>query len=199
MQTACTVDRQTAVAKRKNASVVTCLRGSLQAALRKFLGPVVSCLLGLLATPAHAIDGCKVMLCLAAPNWREVPLCVPTIHELMQHLARGRSFPMCKGAGPDNGADNLWATAPTNCPVHYVYEVDGPNGPRPRCRYTGAVTVKVGNAVWTRTWWTFDGDSVTEFSAAAKAQLGKWDTRFDDDYASWLASLPPPAPPCPTC
>jgi hypothetical protein len=86
MQTACTVDRQTAVAKRKNASVVTCLRGPMrtcqQTSLCKFFWPVVSCLLGVLATPAHALDGCKVMLCLAAPNWREVPLCVPTIHEL---------------------------------------------------------------------------------------------------------------------
>jgi hypothetical protein len=39
------------------------------------------------------------------------------------------------------------------------------------------------------------GDTVTEFSPAAKAQLGTWDTRFEDDYAAWLAALPPPAPP----
>jgi hypothetical protein len=77
--------------------------------------------------------------------------------------------------------------------------VDGPNGPKLRCKYTGAVVVKVDNTAWTRTWWTFAGESVTEFSAAAKAQLGSWDSQFDDDYASWLASLPPPAPPCPTC
>jgi hypothetical protein len=153
----------------------------------------------LYAAPAHAIDGCKVMLCLAAPKWRDVPLCVPTINELMRHLAKGRPFPICTGSGTDNGADNEWANAPHNCPVQYIYEVDGPNGPLLRCRYTGAVVVKVGNTPWTRTWWTFAGESVTEFSAAAKAQLGSWDTQFDDDYASWLASLPPPAPPCPTC
>jgi hypothetical protein len=191
MQTVCTVDRPAAVAKRKNASVVT--RLWLWLGQRQW--SVTPCLLCLLAAPAQAIDGCKVMLCLAAPNWREVPLCVPTIHELMRHLAKGRSFPICKGAGPDNGADNEWAGAPNNCPVQYVFEVDGPNGPRLRCKYTGAIVVKVASTVWTRTWWTFDGDSVTEFSAAAKAQLGKWDTRFDDDYASWLAALPPPAAP----
>ena len=38
------------------------------------------------------------------------------------------------------------------------------------------------------------GDTVTEFSPAAKAQLGTWDTKFDDDYAAWFAALPPPAP-----
>jgi hypothetical protein len=149
----------------------------------------------LLTSPAHAIDGCRVMLCLAAPKWREVPLCVPTIHELMRHLAKGRPFPICTGGGPDNGADNTWATAPGNCPVQYVYEVNGANGPRQRCTYNGAVVVKVNSAVWSRTWWTFAGDSVTEFTPAAKAQLGTWDTRFDDDYAAWLALQPPPVAP----
>jgi hypothetical protein len=149
-------------------------------------------------TPAHAIDGCRVMLCLAAPKWREVPLCVPTINELMKHLARGRPFPICKGGGPDNGADNIWATAPRNCPVQYIFEVDGPNGPRQRCKYIGAVEVKVNNVSWTRTWWTFAGESVTEYSAEAKRQLGSWDSQFDDDYAAWLASLPPAdLPPAP--
>ena len=37
-------------------------------------------------------------------------------------------------------------------------------------------------------------DTVTEFTPAAKAQLGTWDTKFDDDYAAWFAALPPPAP-----
>jgi hypothetical protein len=27
-----------------------------------------------------------------------------------------------------------------------------------------------------------------------RAVLGRWDTRFDDDYAKWLAALPPPVP-----
>jgi hypothetical protein len=146
------------------------------------------------STPAHALDGCRVMLCLAAPKWREVPLCVPTINELMKHLAKGKPFPICTGGGPDNGADNTWAVAPGNCPVQYIYEVDGPNGPVPRCKYNGAVTVKVKNVAWTHTWWTFAGESVTEFTPQAKAQLGTWDTQFDDDYAAWLASLPPSAP-----
>ena len=150
------------------------------------------------SNPAHALDGCRVMLCLAAPNWREVPLCVPTINDLMKHLAKGRPFPICAGAGPDTAADNAWATAPSNCPVQYIFEVNGPNGPVLHCQYTGAVQVKVKNVMWSRTWWTFAGESVTEFSAEAKRQLGSWDTQFDDDYAKWFASLPPPVlPPAP--
>jgi hypothetical protein len=46
------------------------------------------------------------------------------------------------------------------------------------------------------------GDTVTEFTPAAKAQLGDWDTRFDDDLTAWLAALPSPgvrAPPCHDC
>ncbi|MGE0099030.1 MAG: hypothetical protein AB7S86_11865 [Hydrogenophaga sp.] len=35
------------------------------------------------------------------------------------------------------------------------------------------------------------GDTVTDFSPAAKAQLGSWDTRFDDEHAAWKAALPP--------
>lgn len=38
---------------------------------------------------------------------------------------------------------------------------------------------------------------MTEFSPAAMAQLGKWDTRIDDDYAAWLAARQPTNPPVP--
>ena len=71
---------------------------------------------------------------------------------------------------------------------------DGESGPIYSCDYTGAVSVSINGAPFSRTWWSFGGDSVTEFSPAAKTQLGTWDTKFDDDYAAWFASLPPPAP-----
>jgi len=59
----------------------------------------------------------------------------------------------------------------------------------------GAVSVTIDGAPWTRTWWSFRGDTVTEFMPAAKTGLGTWDTRFDDDYTAWLSLQPPPAPP----
>ena len=149
--------------------------------------------------PARAVDGCKVLLCFAAPSWRDIPQCVPTIHEVLHDLARGKPFPSCPMSGPANSASHQWASAPTYCPPQYTRVVDGESGPIYSCDYSGAVAVNIEGVLWARTWWSFSGDTATEFTPAAKTQLGTWNTKFDDDYATWLASLPPPAPPCPTC
>lgn len=145
------------------------------------------------STPAAAVDGCQVLLCLAAPSWRAIPQCVPTITQLLRDLARGKAFPTCAMAGSGNTAGHTWAIAPSFCPPQYTRVVDGPNGPGYYCDYTGAVSVTINGKPFARTWWTMDGGTVTEFSPAAKTQLGRWDTRFDDDYAAWLANQPPPA------
>ena len=145
--------------------------------------------------PATAVDGCQVLLCLAAPSWREIPQCVPTITQLLRDLARGKPFPACAMAGSGNTASHAWASAPGNCPPQYTQLVDDHKGPRYYCDYDGAVSVTVNGTLFARTWWTMDGNTVTEFSPAAKAQLGQWDTRFDDDYAAWLATQPTPRGP----
>ena len=150
-------------------------------------------------TPVHAADGCKALLCFAAPSWRDIPQCVPTIQEVLRDLARGKSFPSCPMSGPANSASHQWASAPTYCPPQYTRVIDGESGPIYSCDYSGAVAVNIKGVLWARTWWSFSGDTATEFTPAAKTQLGTWNTKFDDDYATWLASLPPPAPPCPTC
>ena len=57
-----------------------------------------------LPTPAHALDGCKVLLCLAAPSWRATPACVPDIKQLSrgsggrkaQRIREGQSVPKVK-------------------------------------------------------------------------------------------------------
>ena len=163
------------------------------------LGSLLVALATLVPTPAHAVDGCKVLLCFAAPSWRSIPQCVPPIQQVLRDLARGRPFPTCAMSGPPNSASHQWSSAPGYCPPQYTRVFDGESGPIYSCDYTGAVAVNIDGVLWARTWWSFAGDSVTEFTPAAKAQLGTWDTKFDDDYATWLASLPPPAPPCPTC
>jgi hypothetical protein len=163
------------------------------------LGSLLVALAMLVPTPAHAVDGCKVLLCFAAPSWRSIPECVPTINQVLRDLARGRPFPTCAMSGPANSASHQWSSAPAYCPPQYTRVFDGESGPIYSCDYTGAVAVNIDGVLWARTWWSFAGDSVTEFTPAAKARLGTWDTKFDDDYATWLAPLPPPAPPCPTC
>lgn len=147
-----------------------------------------------LAANAHAVDGCLVLLCFAAPSWRAIPQCVPPIKQVLRDLARGRPFPTCAMAGAGNSASHAWASAPDRCPPQYTRADHGLNAPIYTCDYLGAVSVSIHGAPFARTWWSMAGDTVTEFSPAAKAQLGTWDTRFDDDYAAWQAALPPPPP-----
>jgi hypothetical protein len=157
------------------------------------MGALLAGLTGYTAS-ARAVDGCLVLLCFAAPSWRSIPQCVPPIRQVLRDLARGKPFPTCGMAGAGNSASHVWASAPGYCPPQYTRVFDGESTRIYSCDYTGAISVSINGAPFARTWWTMAGDSVTEFSPAAKAQLGTWDTRFDDDYAAWLASLPPPSP-----
>ena len=141
-----------------------------------------------LSAPASAVDGCLVLLCLAAPSWRAIPQCVPPITDVLRDLARGRPFPTCGMGGAGNGGSHQWANAFTNCPPQYTYASELESGIAYSCGYTGVVTVQIDGAPWSRTWWSMGGQTVTDFSPAAKARMGTWDTKFDDDYAAWLAA-----------
>jgi hypothetical protein len=153
---------------------------------------------GLSPVSAAAADGCLVLLCFAAPNWRSIGQCVPPIQSVLRDLARGRPFPSCSMSGSSGSAVNRWSAVPDFCPPQYTLAFEGPSGTIHRCQYDAAVSVTIQGAIWTRTWWNVSGDSVTEYLPAAKASLGTWDTRFDDDYSAWLAARPP-VPSCATC
>jgi hypothetical protein len=191
MQTLVTLDRVSVPAKRADLR----RRNALSFALVAFAALTCGC------PAAHAVDGCTVLLCLAAPKWSAIPQCVPPIRQLFHDLARGRSFPTCKmsnggnnGTNGDTNASNAWAQAPTLCPPQYTHLLDIDPGPAYRCDYTGAVSVVINGALFARTWWNTSGQTVTEFTPAAKAQLGTWDPQFDADYAAWLATQPTPVP-----
>ncbi len=143
---------------------------------------------------ARAVDGCLVLLCFAAPNWRAIAQCVPPISQVLRDLARGKPFPTCAMSGPGISANNAWASAPSFCPPQYTSVFYGESAPIYSCDYSGAVSVSINGALFTRTWWSIGGGTVTEFTPAAKAQLGAWNTRFDDDYAAWLATRTPSPP-----
>jgi hypothetical protein len=175
-------------AKRGSASKANVSRSIVMHAAGLWLAALIA----LVPTPARAVDGCLVLLCLAAPSWRLIPQCVPPVPQLFRDLARGKPFPTCSMAGAGNTANHAWSNAPAFCPPQYTRVIDGESAPIYQCDYTGAISVSINGAPFSRTWWSFGGDSVTEFSPAAKTQLGTWDTRFDDDYAKWLAALPPP-------
>jgi hypothetical protein len=147
-----------------------------------------------------ALDGCLVLLCLAAPSWRAIPQCVPPIRQLLRDLALGRAFPTCGMSGTGNTASHRWSAAPAFCPPQYVTVIEGESAPTYLCQYDGAVSVEIDGALWARTWWSIRGDTVTEFTDVAKATLGSWDSRFEDDYDTWLAAQPPAPPePPPDC
>lgn len=165
-------------------------------AMAATMAPFIAAAL-LLPGPARAVDGCLVLLCLAAPSWRAIPACVPPIHQLMRDLARGKAFPHCAMAGPGNGARHTWASAPGHCPPQYTRVFHGPNDLEYACDYSGAIAITVEGRPFTTTWWGPAGDTVTEFSEAAKARLGHWDTRFEDDFARWLTAQPVPGQPLP--
>lgn len=188
MQTSATLDPAGARAKGADANCFRAVR-------RRVIHATLALLIGaaaFLPKPAHAVDGCKVLLCLAAPSWRSIPQCVPPVTQLFHDLAHGKPFPTCSMSGAGNSANHAWSNAPAFCPPQYTRIIDGESGPIYQCDYSGAISVSINGAPFSRTWWSIGGDSVTEFTPAAKAQLGTWDTRFDDDYAKWLAALPPP-------
>lgn len=163
-------------------------RGVLR--LRNLLPPVAMALLSF-STPVRAVDGCLVLLCLAAPSWRAIPQCVAPVRELFRDLAHGRPFPTCAMSGAANSASHRWASVPTFCPPQYTRLLDADAGPLYTCDYNGCVSVTINGALFARTWWNFGGETVTEFTPSAKATLGAWDARFDDDFARWLATQPP--------
>ena len=161
--------------------------------------------------PARA-DGCTVLLCLAG-NWRNISQCVPPVRQALRDLARGRGFPSCGmgggSAAAGTGAGNRAVTI-DECPGPYLIEesFDG-TFQRYLCTLSGVVEVTVQGQLWTRTYWTGGGDSITEYMPAAKAQLGEgnYDRAFDDLMASWrgtaeferwncrINSVCPPPPP----
>jgi len=144
--------------------------------------------------PAIAVDGCLVLLCFAAPSWKGILQCVPPIKQVLKDLAHGKGFPTCGLAGPANVAQHKWSSAPGHCPPQYTHTIDGEGSTLYWCEYAGAVSVSIEGLLFTRTWWNMSGNTVTDFSPSAKAQLGSWDTQFDDEYAAWKASHPPSSP-----
>lgn len=78
------------------------------------LGLSLSLSLGLgLSSPAHAVDGCKLLLCMAG-NWQNIAQCAPTVRQALRDLARGRAWPTCSMGG--NSASGNQYVAPVQCP-----------------------------------------------------------------------------------
>ena len=138
------------------------------------------------ATPARAVDGCKVLLCLAGP-WQQIPACASEVEQLFRDLAKGDPFPSCRLAAgasfsldlPDApmsapaSAANTWLAQPAtqpdpSCPSRYVTSFPAKDRTVYGCRYIGMIAVHVGGQLWSKTYWNAAGGSVTELSVGTE-------------------------------
>ena len=143
-----------------------------------------------LAGPAHAVDGCKLLLCMAG-NWQNISQCEPTVRQALRDAARGRGWPSCNMGG-DSASGNQYV-APEQCPEQYrTSTVDWRDRLVTSCPFSGVIHVAVEGQPWSRTWWSPSGDSVVEWLPAAKlafaSRPGAMDDRFDRDRAAWVAT-----------
>jgi len=139
---------------------------------------------------AHAVDGCKVLLCLAG-NWSNISVCRPDVEQAMHDVEHGKGWPTCSEAP---GMNLEWTTEAT-CPVFYSsYNPD--TGAWASCQYGAIVRVQVNNLPWSDMLWAVGTTSTsTRYYPPARTALGpSIDPRYDLDEAAYV---PPPSPiPC---
>ncbi len=142
-----------------------------------------------LSAPARAVDGCKVLLCMAG-DWKHISQCEPTVRKALLDAGHGHPWPQCS-MGDDSASANQ-SVRPESCPAQYRSTIPGGAYDKvvTSCPFTGVVQVVVAGEPWTRTWWSPSGDSVVEWLPAAKVAFAStpqaMDTRFDDDHAAWV-------------
>lgn len=153
------------------------------------------------AVPAHAVDGCQLLLCLAG-SWNKPPqaaMCVPTVKQAFRDIARGHSWPTCHmSRGNTNNTAWQWATQAT-CPPFYSL-FDPESGHWAGCSYAGLVNVNVSGAWWQTVYVNpYSGDTSTHYSDAARAALTQNGGHIDPTYDRDAAAYRPPPPPCSDC
>lgn len=143
------------------------------------------------AAPAYAVDGCKLLLCLAGP-WGSISECRGTVLQAFRDMARGRPFPTCAMSGAGNSAGNNWADQST-CPAMYR-QYDSDSGAYSGCTYPGRITVNINGALWSQVYWDYSGNTSTWYSDAARTQLTQpnaapLDDTFNSDLTRWNSQI----------
>lgn len=140
------------------------------------------------ATSAHAADGCKFLLCIAGP-WSSIAACVPTVHEVLHDLARGRPFPTCGMSGANNSAHNTWVDE-ASCPSMYR-QYSSMSGGYSGCAFPARISVYINGGLWSQVYWDMSANTSTWYSAAARSGLTQpsgsapLDDRFLNDLRGW--------------
>ena len=140
------------------------------------------------AAPAHAVDGCKVMLCIAG-NWQNIAMCKPIVEDAMHEVEKGHGWPQCSEAP----GMNLEWTSEATCPPFYA-QYGGDSGGYMSCQYSTIVRSKINGAPWSDTFWAFGTTSTsTRYYQQARDALG---TNIDPTYDKDAAAYVPPQPQC---
>ena len=158
--------------------------------MRKLSAAMFSITCALVVPAAHAVDGCKVMLCIAG-NWQNIATCKPEVEKAMKKVAQGQGWPQCPAA-PNMGLE--WTTEAT-CPPFYA-QFGGDSGGYIGCTYDAIVRTKVNGAPWTDMFWAVGtmSTSTKYYPPALNALGGNVDPRYDADAAQYVSPAPPP--PC---
>ena len=141
--------------------------------------------------PANAVDGCKLLLCMAG-DWRHISECTPTVRQALRDVTRGRGWPRCTLASGSTSANHF--VAPEQCPQQYqtAEGFDENNQVIRSCPFSGVIHLSVNHQPWSRTWWSASGDSVVEWLPAARAALantpGSMDNEFERTRAATVAA-----------
>ena len=144
-----------------------------------------------LAGPARAVDGCKVLVCVAG-NWKNISQCEPTVRQALRDVARGDGWPECEMGG--NSGAHAQYLDPRNCPEQYRIVIPARVSWEPDtyvCPFNEAVDVSVDGKPWSRTYTGPSDRTVVEwFPAARLAYAGtpeQMDDTYERDLAAWVA------------
>lgn len=164
------------------------------------LAPLMPLALLGMAPPAHAVDGCQLLLCLAG-SWNKPPqavMCVPTVKQAFRDIARGHAWPTCHMSSSTNNTAWQWATQATCPPFYSLY--DSESGLWAGCSYAGLINVNVSGAWWQTVYVNpYSGDTSTHYSDAARAALTQNGGSIDPTYDQDAAAYRPPPLPCSDC
>lgn len=163
--------------------------------MKKLLYSAFFALLTFGSTQAHAVDGCKVLLCMAG-DWRNISQCRPEVEQALRDVARGHAWPTCGMSGAGNSASFGWVSQ-ADCPPFYqdFGESGGDSGftVYTGCRgYQAVIKVQVQGTPWLDMFWSFGGPSSTRYYPPARAALGlNIDPKYDADEAAYVAPVIP--------
>jgi hypothetical protein len=175
------------------------------------------------ATPALAVDGCKVLLCFAG-NWRDISECRPEVEQALKDQARGKGWPTCSTTQSDGSVTTDNSIVPRtiygpSCPYWFrqwefvpdpTYNsletgkaLDGKiyGSWQMTCQTNEILAMTIGGQPWKASYVMADGSSIDRWLPAALAAMPEMAAATNTEdavQAAWVAAgSPTTKPPLP--